>query len=413
MRALSDQWHFKRKSHSWSRKSEFWTELEDYDQLLSPPSHHLNPLLVSELRGSLTDLDRRVKTYSFLPGDDQLPSILIESTFDSSVSKTADESLEDDLYQSREWEMMDSFTIPRSGIDNFATGIIDTFESSMRKIVDVHRSQSLPDVFAASQRYGSTDDSPTSSVSVSTASIPDTSKNPSNLLNSSHSVHMNGHMANGELHRETNGARRKAINSRGSNVTLESSTGGSELGESERDQQDLSPQPQSSGRFSERSSTAEPPSFSDLSSPGVVFRPKKKDSMQRYVGVFKIDHISLCEQSYHFGIYFKSRSQTSGIVYRVSGNETCCIHLKSYRSVLLFKLAQQWYYVLYRTVFLCTHQGELTFSLYTNIAAVVQLFLQWIFIFSQVITNTWRRVLYSVSLTAHFSRNLFLKQKSL
>lgn len=292
MRALSDHWHFKRKSHSWSRKSEFWAEFEDHDQLLSPPSHHLNPLLVSELRGSLTDLDRRVKTYSFLPGDDQLPSILIESTFNSSVSKTADESLEDDVYQSQEWEMMESFTIPRSGIDNFATGIIDTFESSMRKIADVHKSQSLPDVFAASQRYGFTDDSPTSSISVSTASIPDTGKNTSNLLNSIHSaqyssVHMNGHVTNGELHRETNGARRKGMNSRGSNVTLESSTGGSdELGESERDQQDLSPQPQSSGRFSERSSTAEPPSFSDLSSPGVVFRPKKKDSMQRYVGVF-------------------------------------------------------------------------------------------------------------------------------
>ena len=300
MRALSDHWHFKRKSHSWSRKSEFLTELEDSDQLLSPSSNRLNPLLVSELRGSLTDLDRRVKTYSFLPGDDQLPSILIESTLDSSLSKIADESLQDDLYQSREWEM-DSFTIPRSGIDNFATGIIDTFESSMRKIAhDVHRSQSLPDVFAASKMYGSTDDSPTSSISVSTASIPDTSKNTSNLLNGSHyvqdsSIHMNGHVTNGELHRaerqqgvlETNGARRKGTSSRGSNVTLESSTGGSELGESERDQQDLSPQPQSSGRFSERSSTAEAPSFSDLSSPGVVFRPKKKDSMQRYERVVK------------------------------------------------------------------------------------------------------------------------------
>ena len=292
MRALSDQWHFKRRSHKWLRKSGFQLQRRGSEQYL-PLSSVASPLLVSELRTSLTDLDRRVKTYSFLPSDDQLPSILVDITHDSSLGETADESLLE-RYRPRQpafiWEG-ESFTIPRGGMDNFATGIIDAFESNLREI----KSRSLPDVFSASQLYSvehSTDESPLSSTSVSTTSMLDASKDSSSILNggsyvSNSCAHMNGHAMHEELHRDgrqvmsaVNGTRSKRIGSGESSGTLESSPGGSELGESERDRQDLSPQPQL-GRLSERSSAGELPTFPELPSPSAVVMRKRQDSTQR------------------------------------------------------------------------------------------------------------------------------------
>ena len=298
MRALSDHWHFKRKSNKWSRKSGFQLEHVGSEQYLPLPSSLASPLLVSELRTSLTDLDRRVKTYSFLPSDDQLPSILVDITQDSignSLSETADESLLES-YQSKQsaftWES-ESFTFPRGGMDNFATGIMDTFESNLRKISPHEpKSQSLPDVFSASQLYSvdhSTDESPLSSTSVSTTSMMDTAKDSSSILNggsymSNSFVHMNGHAGHEELHRQgrrvmsaANGIRSGRIGSGGSSGTLESSPGGSELGESERDRQNLSPQPQL-GRLSGRSSAGELP---EVPSPSAVVMRRRQDSMAK------------------------------------------------------------------------------------------------------------------------------------
>ena len=144
-------------------------------------------MLVSELRNSLTGLDRAVKTYSFLPTDDQIPKILVDSPEGSPTTiltgsqdsgggdsssngaepKTGDifqvESTSEKRYN---WEDDGNFDSLGS-MDNFANGILDEFESNLLK----WKTQSLPDIFAAMKQYdGSDTSSETSLLSSASAS---------------------------------------------------------------------------------------------------------------------------------------------------------------------------------------------------------------------------------------------------
>lgn len=158
------------------------------------PTGSNSPLmLVSELRNSLTGLDRAVKTYSFMMSEDQdLPMIQVEGPppLDSSESPTTaidtaaahflDKSASNfssfDSEDDPTWDDND-YEYPSGGMENFATGIMDTFETNLLKLKE-YQTQSLPDVFQATKMYNddaSTDVSPLSSASVSTASIVDPS----------------------------------------------------------------------------------------------------------------------------------------------------------------------------------------------------------------------------------------------
>lgn len=188
-RALSDKWQFRRKQKRWLRRREskmaspqdaLFSSSEDLldghtpEDSTTPTDHTHSPLmLVSELRKSLTGLDRAVKTYSFMVTDEQLPSIQVE---DHSTTKTERSTLQ----KSSDFSSFDSeddytWEVPSGGMDNFATGMMDTFESNLLKLKDF-QTQSLPDVFEATKHYHddmSSDISPLSSASVSTVSILD------------------------------------------------------------------------------------------------------------------------------------------------------------------------------------------------------------------------------------------------
>lgn len=118
----------------------------------SPSSNNSSPLLlVTELRKSLTGLDRCVKTYSFLPSEDQVPIIMVDNDDGSSVftvepqEVSGDEGLgadddEDDEFA--EYDAAAANTFPRGGMDSFASDVFTTFESNLV------RSQSLPEIFS-------------------------------------------------------------------------------------------------------------------------------------------------------------------------------------------------------------------------------------------------------------------------
>ena len=142
-------------------------------------------MLVSELRKSLTGLDRAVKTYSFMLNDEQVPTIQVEglslatpdlesatlqkmSSYFSSLDSDEDEGeVEGETGQ-------DDY--PSGSMDNFATGILDALESNLLKLKD-YTTRSLPDVFKESTvEYPedvSCEVSPLSSASASTTSIAD------------------------------------------------------------------------------------------------------------------------------------------------------------------------------------------------------------------------------------------------
>ena len=153
-------------------------------------------MLVSELRNSLTGLDRAVKTYSFLPTDDQIPKILVDSPEGSPTtvltgsqesgggdsSSNGVEPKTGNVFQmggasekGYSWE--DDGDVDSLGsMDNFANGILDEFESNLLK----WKTQSLPDIFAAMKHYDgsgtSSETSLLSSASASTNSMAESSK---------------------------------------------------------------------------------------------------------------------------------------------------------------------------------------------------------------------------------------------
>ena len=212
-RALSDQWRFRRKNRKWSRKGSKRNSLSiDFlnyssEDLLSDnetSSDSSSLMLVSELRGSLTGLDRAVKTYSFLPTDDQIPKIFIDSpgggsptailtgSQDSGGGDSSSGALPKtgDIFQMNggaeekelSWEENDDEDVTSLGssMDNFATGILDEFESNLLK----WKTQSLPDLFAAVKHFGGSDSSSEtsllSSASESTNSVAESSKGEPN-----------------------------------------------------------------------------------------------------------------------------------------------------------------------------------------------------------------------------------------
>lgn len=222
---------------------------EDGNEMDTPTEASL--LLVTELRGSLTGLDRHVKAYSFLPLDEQLPKIVVDSckssesslekegTFSAEVTgnsllagsgkKAGDENpmqhphnlvwpdnseedqlcffTGDDMGMFADGEMeRDSFaggdierdTFTGGDMDTFATDMFTTFESNLLK----YRTQSLPDFFSNPPILydGSDDDdddrltgrSVTSSGSTSTVSILNSSKDSvleDSYTNGKHSPH--------------------------------------------------------------------------------------------------------------------------------------------------------------------------------------------------------------------------------
>lgn len=217
-RALSDQWRFRRKNRKWSRRgtkrNSSSIDFLNYssEDLLSDnetSSDSSSLMLVSELRGSLTGLDRAVKTYSFLPTDDQIPKIFIDSPGGGSptailtgsqdsgggdnnsgvLPKTGDIFHVNGGAEEKElsWEENDDEDVTSLGssMDNFATGILDEFESNLLK----WKTQSLPDLFAAVKHFSRSDSSSEtsllSSASESTNSVAESSKGETNHQKSS------------------------------------------------------------------------------------------------------------------------------------------------------------------------------------------------------------------------------------
>jgi len=162
-------------------------------------------MLVSELRGSLTGLDRAVKTYSFMLSEDQVPSIQVQGPSSSSSTTAATSGAASSLVPAVEssstlQKMSSAFSsfeseeeeneeedenYPSGSMDNFATGILDAFESNLLKLKD-YTTRSLPDVFKEStskyhhpggeeeeEEDNSCEVSPLSSASASTTSIAD------------------------------------------------------------------------------------------------------------------------------------------------------------------------------------------------------------------------------------------------
>lgn len=134
-------------------------------------------MLISELRGSLTGLDRAVKTYSFAPSDDQLPKIFVDPSDGSPVTllngsqdsggsggdsngaepKTGDIFQVNSSEKGLNWEndVEDDAESLGSSMGNFATGILDEFETNLLK----WKTQSLPDIFGAVNNFTGSDTS--------------------------------------------------------------------------------------------------------------------------------------------------------------------------------------------------------------------------------------------------------------
>ena len=191
-RALSDQWHFRRKNRKWSRRAAKKSSSMDFlnyssEDLLSDPetptATSSSLMLVSELRNSLTGLDRAVKTYSFLPTDDQIPKIMVDSPEGSptaivtssqesggdsngSEPKTGDIFQDNSAEKGYSWEDDGDF----DSLGSMA-GILDEFDSNLLK----WKTQSLPDIFGAAKHLDGSDVSSEtsllSSASASTNSI--------------------------------------------------------------------------------------------------------------------------------------------------------------------------------------------------------------------------------------------------
>ena len=83
-RALSDRWVYRQHWQNWGRKTHprrhsDGSEGGNLADTSFPSPEGPNNLVVSELRGSLTDLTREVKTYSFCPNEDtDVPPIVVD-----------------------------------------------------------------------------------------------------------------------------------------------------------------------------------------------------------------------------------------------------------------------------------------------------------------------------------------------
>ena len=180
-RALSDRWVYRHKWQHWARNTRHRCHSDGSeggnlaDTSLPSPS---NPTMVSELRGSLTDLTREVKTYSFCPTEDgELPPIVVDPPDTTHYASTSSSSptkplfprsspplpLDGDMGEGEgggvrlsglsidseeDSEIFDPKLAHFDEGESFASGLYSAFDHSMRKLRTAeHRSHSLPDVF--------------------------------------------------------------------------------------------------------------------------------------------------------------------------------------------------------------------------------------------------------------------------
>ena len=222
MRALSDRWVYHNRWHNWSRKTHPRRHSDGSEggdladpSLPSPPAS--SNILVSELRGSLTDLSREVKTYSFCPADEgEVPPIVVDppgtthyaSTSSPSSTKTffpppSSPPLLDEVIRRENGEegdggvrlsahSMDSeadseifdhrLGFFEEGEESFASGLCSVFDNSMQKLRSAdQRSHSLPNVFS----IGGHDIIDTSCVSTTTEENTSTSVSVTSMLGDS------------------------------------------------------------------------------------------------------------------------------------------------------------------------------------------------------------------------------------
>lgn len=209
LRALSDRWVYR---HKWGHKTHHRRHSDGSEggnlADASLPTSPNNSLVISELRGSLTDLSREVKTYSFCPTDDTLPPIVIDppdtieyaSTSspsptkpffplssrpdDNDVEGQADTEEEGVRVYQRGHSMdsevdSDIFDPNFPEEESFVSGLCNAFDNNMKKLRSTdQRSHSLPNVFTLSLGHEiidisciSTTTDENTSTSVSAASI--------------------------------------------------------------------------------------------------------------------------------------------------------------------------------------------------------------------------------------------------
>ena len=191
-RPLSDRWIYDRHWRNWQRRSrshsrsrcysdDYGSEGGQHQRLSCRSSTSTNgsSLLVSELKGSLTDLTRGVKTYSFIPSEDDLPPIVVEPPDSSPASSSSpkpchtpkllpglnkgkvgqsfqsiDSGADSESFVDVD-EDIDPFSIRE---DNFVTGLCSVFDRSLKKLRSPDRSHSLPNVFSALEHEHTTID---------------------------------------------------------------------------------------------------------------------------------------------------------------------------------------------------------------------------------------------------------------
>jgi hypothetical protein len=186
-RALSDRWIYRQRWQNWGRRTHprrhsDGSEGGNLADTSLPSPEGPNNLVVSELRGSLTDLTREVKTYSFCPNEDtDVPPIVVDppgtthyaSTSSPSPTKPSfppppsppvdevigengevggrggvrlsghsiDSEADSEIFDPR----LDFFN---EGEDSFASGLCTVFDNSLQKLRSTdQRSHSLPNVF--------------------------------------------------------------------------------------------------------------------------------------------------------------------------------------------------------------------------------------------------------------------------
>ena len=264
-RALSDRWVYHQHWHNWERRTHHRCHSDSSEggnladsSLPAPPSN----LVVSELRGSLTDLTREVKTYSFCPADDgEVPPIVVDPPGTTHYASTSSPSptkpyfprpsspgLDDEVLVMREngedvgmggggvrlsghsvdSEADSEIFDPHPDIsdkqeeeqeDSFASGLCNVFDNSLQKLRSFdQRSHSLPNVFSLGHDIidtscvsTTTDENTSTSVSVTSVlgdsataldePVIEPASTPERLFSTSSAVSVNGLGGGAKVHR--------------------------------------------------------------------------------------------------------------------------------------------------------------------------------------------------------------------
>ena len=189
-RALSDRWIYRQRWQNWGRKSHTRRHSDGSeggnlaDTSLPSSSGAPNSLVVSELRGSLTDLSREVKTYSFSPSEEtDVPPIVVDPPGTTRYASTSSPSPTKPFFPPPSPPVDQVMVISENGEggggggvrlsghsidseadseifdhridfigeeeDSFASGLCSVFDNSMQKLRSSDKlSHSLPNVFS-------------------------------------------------------------------------------------------------------------------------------------------------------------------------------------------------------------------------------------------------------------------------